>query len=72
MYLLYVSKAGRREEGGGRGGAGVLKKVQLLKISFFRHIDLSLLFYNLPWMKRLHCRNARVHNFFKERIFFRQ
>ena len=31
-YLLNVSKAGRRKEGGGRGGTGVLERVQMLKI----------------------------------------
>ena len=31
-YLLYVSKAGRRKKGGGRGGTGVLERVQMLKI----------------------------------------
>ena len=31
-YLLNVSKAGRRKEGGGRGGTGVLERVQMLQI----------------------------------------
>ena len=29
---MNVSKAGRRKEGGGRGGTGVLERVQMLKI----------------------------------------
>ena len=38
---MNVSKAGRRKKGGGRGGTGVLERVQMLKIFNVPLYDLS-------------------------------